>query len=518
MSGRSVPVAIVGGGPTGVTAATLLAQHGVECLVLDRWHDVYPQPRAVHIDDEVFRIIAQLGLREDFAAISRPALGLRLLDPRMRVLAQFHRGTTGVHGFPTANMFDQPDLERMLRANLRRHGCVELRGGVDVVAIAQPDGGPVQVDYLDRERGVRETVTAEYVLGCDGANSMVRAAVGARMEDLHFEQRWLVVDVATAQDLGAWEGVHQVCDPRRAATFMRIGDTRYRWEFRLHDGERAADFADMRTLHPLIAPWTSGVRIEELQVVRVAEYTFRAQLADRWRDRRVFLLGDAAHLTPPFIGQGLCAGMRDAHNLAWKLAAVLDGAMPAHVLDSYERERKPHVRALIRLAVGIGWAMTRGGETGNALRALVAPRLHLIPGMRAKILDSTTPPLRASALTARAPHRRLCGRLCPNAVVDGDRRFDDVAGNRVALVSATPLTADQRTAVERRGAVVVTAHAGTDLHRWLRRGLATAALVRPDRTVMHSGRDLDRLVAAIPPLRAPANAQRAALAVQSSRA
>jgi 3-(3-hydroxy-phenyl)propionate hydroxylase len=507
MSTRTVPVVIVGGGPTGITAATLLAQYGVDTVVLERWDDVYPQPRAVHIDDEVFRIVARLGLGDAFAAISRPMQGLRLVDRNMRVLAQLHRGgAPGVNGFPKANMFDQPALEALLRGNARRQPGVELRGGTDVTAVTQDGRGRVHVDFVDRASGEPGSVVAEYVLGCDGANSMVRASIGATMEELRFEQRWLVVDVATHVDLDAWDGVHQVCDPRRAATFMRIGRTRYRWEFRLLPGETADDYQSVDALHPLIAPWTRRAAVDGLELVRVAEYTFRAQIADTWRDRRVFLLGDAAHLTPPFIGQGLCAGLRDAMNLSWKLAGVLDGTLSPSVLDTYETERQPHVRALIRLAVAIGWAMTQGGEAGDLLRRLIAPRLHLVPGMRAKIVDSATPPLSHCAFVRRSRLRPLAGRLCPNPVLDGGRRFDDVVGGRFALVTASAPSAEERAEVERRGAVVVVARPGSELHGWLRRGRATAAVVRPDRTVMRSGRTLPALCATMPTFAPPSRA------------
>jgi 3-(3-hydroxy-phenyl)propionate hydroxylase len=495
-----IPVVIVGAGPTGLTAATLLGQYGIECLVLDRWESIYPRPRAVHVDDEIYRILARLGVAEQFAAISRPCQGLRLVDRNMRVLGEFRRGADrGRHGYPEANMFDQPELEALLRANLTRQATVTLRGNAEVTRVIQDGAGPVRVEVTDRVTGTQQTVEAEYLLGCDGANSRVRAAIGATMRDLNFEQRWLVVDVATDAELGHWEGVHQVCDPARAATFMRIGQTRYRWEFRLAAGEAAENYRDMTHLHPLLAPWTADVPAQRLQIVRAAGYTFHAQVADRWRDRRVFLLGDAAHLTPPFIGQGMCAGLRDAANLSWKLAGVLAGTLPETALDTYQTERRSHAQALIRLAKLVGAAMTDGGELGNLLRRVIAPRLRLLPGLKRHILNAETPPLPRSDLVQRVRMRAsLAGRLCPNALLEDGRRLDDVVAGRFALVTLAEPDAARRTDVERRGAVLITAQPGTPLHQWLRRGRAQAAVLRPDGTVLRAGVDLAQLCSALP--------------------
>jgi 3-(3-hydroxy-phenyl)propionate hydroxylase len=500
-----IPVVIVGAGPTGLTAATLLGQYGVECLVLDRWQSVYPQPRAVHLDDEIYRLLARLGVREQFAAISRPCYGLRLVDRNLRLLAEFQRGTErGRHGYPEANMFDQPEFEAVLRASLEQHSTVTLRGNTEVTGLTQEGDGLVRVDVADRTTGAQDTILAEYVLGCDGANSLTRALIGASMQDLKFAQRWLVVDVATDAEIAQWEGVHQVCDPVRAATYMRVGKTRYRWEFRLGPGETADQYRDIARLHPRISPWTRDIPVEQLTIVRVAEYTFRAQVADHWRDRRVFLLGDAAHLTPPFIGQGMGAGLRDAANLAWKLAGVLAGSLPQSVLETYETERKPHARAMIRRAKLVGMLMTEGGKWGNLLRRVVAPRLHLLPGLADLLLSSETPPLRRSAFVVRPRLRRtLAGRLCPNAPLEDRRRLDEATGGRFALVTTAKLTAALHTEVQQRGGVLVTASADTDLHHWLRRGRATAALVRPDGTVLRAARDPSELCAAMPAFGTP---------------
>ena len=199
MATTHVPVVIVGAGPTGASAAIMLAQRGIECLLLDRWRDVYPLPRAVHFDDEVFRIFGRMGIAEQVRAISRPLPGMQLVDGHHRVLAELTRDPSGqVHGYPAANMFHQPELEHVLRDRLAELPQVDFRGNVEVIAVEQGAHGeePVRVRYRDLVSGTETEVWADAVLGCDGANSITRTAVGATMEDLGFSQEWLVVDVA----------------------------------------------------------------------------------------------------------------------------------------------------------------------------------------------------------------------------------------------------------------------------------------------------------------------------------
>lgn len=492
---QRTPVAIVGAGPTGVTAATLLAQYGIDSILIDRWPAVYSQPRAVHLDDEVARIVHRLGIGEQFAAISKPALGLRLLDRQHRVLAEFHRDTAGSrNGFAQANMFDQPALEELLRSNLGRYPRVRLLSTCEVTDVAI-EAGRTHITAVHRGDGTEHHIVADYLLGCDGANSSVRDRIGTRMHDMNFRQRWLVADVVANVDLGQWEGVHQVCDPQRAGTYMQIGPQRHRWEFQLLDGESAQDFDTVPKLRSLIAPWTTGVSDTELELVRVTEYTFRAQLADQWRAGPVFLLGDAAHLTPPFIGQGLGAGLRDAMNLSWKLAGVVAGQLAPDVLDTYQPERRPHAHHMIAMALGVGRAMTAGGNAGDLVRRVAVPRMHLIPGLRAKITDSTTPRLHRSALVHRG---RLAGRLCPNPLLDRGSRLDDVLGIGFGVVSTERPGIDQRELITRSGAGFHHAEPGSELAAWLRSGRATTAVVRPDRTVLVAGRDMDALCRALP--------------------
>jgi len=505
----ALPVVVVGAGPSGLAVATLLGQYGVECLVLDRWEGVYPLPRAVHLDDEVYRIIHRLGVATQFAGLSRPARGLRLLAPDHRVIAEFQRSAdSGAHGYPQANMFDQPDLEQLMRNNLRIMPTVTLRGNVDVHRITQGNAA-ARVDFTDRVTGARESVRASHVLGCDGANSVVRRAIGAEMEDLGFEQRWLVIDIDTSAQLNQWEGVHQLCDSRRAGTYMRVGEVRYRWEFRLLPGETAADFATMDTLHPLIRPWTGDVPVDDLRVIRVADYTFRAQVANKWRDRRVFLLGDAAHLSPPFIGQGMGAGLRDAMNLAWKLAGVLAGDLPATALASYQTERKRHARKTITVAKLFGLTMTAGGRVGTVLRRFLAPGLHLVADVPAQ--SWTARPGGSRTRLPALARTSAVGRLCPNAPtsVDPDaNRFDGVAGDGFALL-ALAITPEECERILHKGAAPVVADPGSELHRWLVRHRAAAAVVRPDRTVMFTSDSVSGSLTRLPSFHsATANAER----------
>jgi 3-(3-hydroxy-phenyl)propionate hydroxylase len=489
-----VPVVIVGAGPTGVTAGIMLAQRGIECAVLDRWEAAYPLPRAVHFDDEVFRIFASLGIADKVAAISRPAPGMQLVDPQLRVLAEFRRDPNGgIHGYPQANMFDQPDLERVLRTRLSELPNARLIGGVEVLSVTRGDARPGSVRYREISSGSERVVTADAVLGCDGANSVVRDAIGSRYEDLGFEQRWLVIDAECAEPLDVYDGVQQVCDPQRTATFMMVTPGRYRWEFRLAAREQPDDLTDDVVLR-LIQPWLGDAPPASVSVIRRSWYTFRGAVATTWRDGRVFLLGDAAHLTPPFIGQGMCAGIRDAANLTWKLAAVLNGAAEDRLLDTYEAERRPYAKRVIQMAIGIGWIMTGGSARTCWLRQALLRIISRLPGVEDKVIDSAWPCFKGSTLT---PNRdRASGRLSP-----GSPWLDDVIGSGYAIVSRGHDGADAfdtatRRFFERLGTrrVSLDGQAGafdrslTDL---LDAARANAVLLRPDGVVVASSDRVD---------------------------
>lgn len=524
---RQVPVVIIGAGPTGTIAANMLGQRGVTCLVVERHRDIYPLPRTVHFDDEVFRILQSVGLADEVRAITRPVLGLQWLDANHRLFARFYRDPAGgIHGYPEANTFDQPALEKVLRAGLTRFPHVELRCGAEVIAVDTSHAGgpaPVRVTVHNGASGQLEEVWTQAVLGCDGANSRTRAIVDTTMEDLHFTQSWLLVDIQSPEPLNNWDGVHQVCDPSGAVTYMQISPQRYRWQFQLQAAKSGEEISQAEAVHQLIAPWLGGMDPQQLTVLRQTVYTFQALVARRWHRDRVFLLGDAAHQAPPFLGQGMCAGIRDAANLTWKLALVLQSHADERLLDSYEAERRPHARRMVQMAVTAGRVMTSGKIRAAAIRTVLGPAAHL-PAINQHITRSVSPPLRSGPFVCSAsrllPGRpRLAGRLCPQPTVTTatgkEVLLDDLLGSGFAVLArgidwTATLDEDTRaffTGLNTRYIGVISSGSPPPLRtsddvkvicdthrvldRWLTRGRAAAVLLRPDRTVLIAGRQVD---------------------------
>lgn len=472
-----VDVLIVGLGPVGATLAALLGDLGVKTLVVERDTEVYPLPRAAHFDHEIMRLFQQLGIADEVMVHARPAPVYEFRSADGRLLMKFDApATTASSGWRASYMFHQPGLEHALRAKLTGQPSVEVRLGSRFIELEQ-GGGSVRA-VVEGPGGV-ETVRARFLVGCDGGASPVRAALGGELSDYGFDEPWLVVDARVDEDARTPDVNLQVCDPERPTTCVLMGPGRHRWEFMLKPGETAERVLSDDFIRPLIAQWDCG----PVTLERRAVYRFHGLVAKTWRVGRVLLAGDAAHQMPPFAGQGMCSGLRDAANLAWKLAAVLDGA-DASLLDTYQTEREPHVRAYIELAIRMGRvvctldpeaAARRDAEMlagPQASAPLFAPMLgpgHVLPG--------------APAAGSLFPQSWSAGRGLDDVLGPGPWLIARDAAPRAAGVTAVDLS-DPRLAGHRAA-----------LAAWLGQHQADAVLVRPDRYVFGAG-DPDALLAA----------------------
>ena len=353
MSDSHFDVAIIGYGPAGATLANLLGQRGLSVLVLERDAQIYPLPRAIHFDGEVMRVFETAGLRPPVEHITRPGNKGMYFNNAQGETLLIRAGTDqrGPHGCATNHYFHQPELETVLREGVRRYPHVQVRTRHEVISI---EDGPdfVLLQVRDLESGISGQVQARYVVGCDGARSLTRKAIGTPMIDLGLHQPWLVFDVRLKTHVpGLPDHTVQHCDPARPMTYCNVTGNRRRWEIMLMPGDDTEQLVRPENLWKLVSPW---VKPEQADIERAVIYTFHSVIAETWRKGRLFLAGDSAHQTPPFLGQGMCAAIRDASNLAWKLEAVLRGRAHDNLLDTYGTERAPHVRAFIELAVKLG--------------------------------------------------------------------------------------------------------------------------------------------------------------------
>jgi 3-(3-hydroxy-phenyl)propionate hydroxylase len=485
-------VVIIGAGPTGMAAAALLAKYGVSTIVVEREPEVVPIPRAVHLDEEVLRILHGTCLGPELAAQTRPIRGMVLVDRERRPLITFSREGLGMHGFSPSNGFDQPELDGAMRVALAREPHVTLRAGTSVEAVEPLADGSLRVTVHDHARNVFEDLKALAVLGCDGARSRTRAFVGTEFEDLGFEARWLVVDVALSEPIDLYDGCLQVADPDRPTTYFQTGGGRHRWELMLRDDERPEEMTHEARVRELLTPWL-GSAVERAKLRRAAVYTFHSLVARRFRRGNVFLLGDAAHQTPPFIGQGMGAGVRDAANLAWKLAAVVQGRARPELLDTYESERRPHVRSVIAQAVLLGRTMRT--RLGGTYRNRVLRQVGSFGAFHALMLRRAFPAYGAGPLV----HSARAGGFVPRALVELEGRqvhIDELLGGEFVILRARdaqpggkPAVTVQPVSSTRSPSTVVDRDGA--LSSWLAGLGAQAALVRPDRIVMACGRARD---------------------------
>jgi 3-(3-hydroxy-phenyl)propionate hydroxylase len=508
--GSDFGVVVVGHGPTGAIAASLLGDKGIRTLAIDRQRDVYDKPRAIAIDHEIFRLLDNLGAAERVLPYIAPFPASQHFGARGQLIRRIDMVPEPYPlGYTPSMVFTQPPVEAALRAHAASYDSVEVELGTELLGFDQ-SSDHVTLHLRDDKEATR-SVTADYMIACDGASSGTRQQLGIAFEDLVFDEPWLVVDLRVDHAaLGKLpETAAQFCDPSRPTSFIIGPGNHRRFEIMLLPGEDPREMEQSAQVWLLLARWITP---DDATLWRAASYRFHALVAEQWRRGRVFLAGDAAHQQPPFIGQGMCQGIRDVGNLAWKLDRVINRQSGAGLLDTYAEERGEHVRQLTTRIKAIGHVICERDPVAAEARDV---RILREGGGHPRTVtrQEIVPPLQKGLLAF--PLQPAHGTLFPQPWIRtaaGRRLLDIAAGTGWRLVlderNAPDLTADVRADLTRIGMRLIrvrstdaAGQAGHDvvaeedgvLAAWFDRHGCRAAIVRPDHYVFGVANDKSAL-------------------------
>jgi 2-polyprenyl-6-methoxyphenol hydroxylase-like FAD-dependent oxidoreductase len=461
-------VLIAGYGPTGMLAAALLGRAGHRIAVFERYKTLYNLPRVGIVHDDVLRMFQQIGCIERIWP-STHFLPIFELSKHGQILLSSDVAPNATHGWPEYISLYQPAFEGELDAVVKSLPSVEVFQGERVVSIEQ-NAERVEIG-VEGDNG-RRMVQGRYLIGSDGGNGFVREALGMPYEDLGFDQNWLVIDAKAKRSHAGLPAMRQFCEPEQPGVTLHMGPHHQRWSFMIFPGESREEAVKPENVWRRLNRPEGGTP-DDFELIRVVSYKFQSLFAERWRDGRIFLAGDAAHQMPPFLAQGMCSGFRDAHNLAWKLDLVLNGKAPPAFLDSYQAERGPNARATIVESMRVGqhvnerdpekvrqrdadlMALQAAKQSGMGKTQLIAFR---VPGFTAGFVAKSGVGVRGSGDAYIQARVGRGGR---------DGRFDDIAGRGFLIVGrngdpAAALSSEERAYWASLGGTVVQIGDGPD--------------------------------------------------------
>ena len=502
----STDIAIVGAGPVGLMIANYLGQCGVNVTLVEKLDSLIDYPRAIGLDDESLRTFQAVGLAENVLPHTTPWHAMRFMTPKGRCFADI-QPKTDEFGWSRRNAFIQPLADRVLFEGLQRFDNVKVLFGRELDGFEQSDSG-VQLTLKNAE-GRSERLQAKYLIGCDGGNSLVRRSLGISFEGKTAPNQWIVVDIAN--DPLSTPHVYLCCDPVRPYVSAALPHGVRRFEFMVMPGETEAELSKPENMRKLLAKVLPDP--DRIELIRSRVYTHNARLAGRFRQGRVLLAGDAAHIMPVWQGQGYNSGMRDASNLAWKLSLVIKGLANDRLLDSYELERRDHAKAMIDLSVLAGHVLAPPKRWQGTLRDGVSWLLNYVPPVKRYFVEMRFKPMpqySRGALIVPSEKGSPVGKMFiqPKVLTDAGATvlLDEVIGENFAFIAwgcdpTWGLTAAQIAQWKTLGTRFIQvlpdvqlrapSDAGNDvirvgdstgrLREWFARGSSSIALLRPDR-------------------------------------
>ena len=459
-------VIIVGLGPTGGTLANLLALNGFSILILEREKNLYALPRAVHFDDEIMRVFQTIGITKKFLKNTIINKGTKFVNSDGKVLLDWPRPKSITeNGWYPSYRFHQPDLEKNLRNRLKNFKKVKLMQNTEVIRIKNNKNS---VNLLFKSKNKLQKVRSKYVIGCDGARSTTRDQMGSVLDNLGFTQKWAVVDLILRKNKNKLpDRTIQYSNSERPATYCRNVGKRRRWEFAIQDNEDEKEILSDEYIWNFLKPWLNP---KDAYLERKAIYIFQSAIARKWRKGRIFIAGDAAHLMPPFMGQGMCAGIRDVSNLAWKISWCIKNNHNEKFLDTYQSERFSNAKEYIETTMRMGEFVNAVGSENITDNISSGPN-------GTKSMQSIKPKLGLGLGSNKDKNR---GKIFPQLIMKNGKTLDEKFSMSPLLLTSSKLS--KKISLNKIQSITDKDIKG--LNNLLKSYNAKAIIVRPDRFIL----------------------------------